>query len=217
MPAWEPFTEHARRSIVLAQEVAQRFGNSFIDGDHIFVGIVDEGQNGATQALASLGVTPEMVSEAAKTVIATGSQASEEMSFTPLAKRVIDSAFQEARDLQNNYIGAEHLMLGYLREFKEHSELLSALNLKSEDLRAKLLERVRPGARAPMPISLDDFFNHATTRLDTEELWRRMQSAVEFEDLGGALLYGFLLARRSGLNSRDAAEQLQKLLDEDAK
>ncbi len=38
------------------------------------------------------------------------------MQLTPRAKRVIDLAYDEARSLNNNYIGTEHLLLGLIRE-----------------------------------------------------------------------------------------------------
>lgn len=213
---WEPFTERARRSIVTAQDVAQRLGNNFIDAEHIFVGIVEDGHNGAAQAIASFDVTEENVLKAATDVIASaGIESSGEMIFTPRAKRLIDFAFQEARDLQNPYIGVEHLMLGYLRDSKPGDSLLSKLHLNADELRAKILQGMKPGGTTqPTPASLDEFYQRATTPLKTEELWQRLQSAAEFEDPGGALMYALLLARRSGLTPRETAEQLQKLLDE---
>ena len=45
MSMWEPFTERARRSIVLAQEEAQRLGNNYIGTEHILLGIISEGES----------------------------------------------------------------------------------------------------------------------------------------------------------------------------
>jgi ATP-dependent Clp protease ATP-binding subunit ClpC len=44
------------------------------------------------------------------------SRQTQELSLTPRAKRVIDLAYDEARNLNNNYIGTEHLLLGLIRE-----------------------------------------------------------------------------------------------------
>jgi len=212
---WEPFTERARRIIVTAQDIAKDLGNNFLDAEHIFVAIVEEGHNGAADAIASFRVTEEQVVTAAKDVISSaGIQNTGEMIFTPRAKQVIDLAFQEARDLQNNYIGVEHLMLGYLRESENGSALLAKLNLLPEQLRAKILKELKPGAKVHPPASLDDLFERAQTLLESEELWQRLHSAVEFEDVGGALMYALLIARRSGMSSAATAQRLQKLLDE---
>jgi ATP-dependent Clp protease ATP-binding subunit ClpA len=40
----------------------------------------------------------------------------QEMQLTPRAKRVIDLAYEQARILDNNYIGTEHLLLGLIVE-----------------------------------------------------------------------------------------------------
>ncbi len=212
---WEPFTERARRIIVTAQEIAKNFDNNFLDAEHIVVAIVEEGHNGASDAVSSSGVTEEQVVAVAKAVISSaGIENRGEMIFTPRAKQVIDLAFQEARDLQNNYIGVEHLMLGYLRESENGSELLSKLNLQPEQLRAKILKELKPGSKVHAPASLDDLFERAQTLLETEELWQRLHSAVEFEDVGGALMYALLIARRSGMSSAATAQRLQKLIDD---
>ncbi len=212
---WEPFTERARRSIVIAQELAQIFGNNFVDADHIFAAVVQEGHNGASNAVASFGVSDAQVAAAAKDVISAANiQNSGEMNFTPRAKSLIDLAFQEARDLQNTHITVEHLMLGYLREFKRGSALLTMLELQPGQLRAKILSGLKSGAKAPAPTSLDEFFERAASSIPIGELWQRLQNAVEFEDVGAALMYALLIGRRSGLSSGDTAKRLQKLLDE---
>src|ERR1700681_4720431 len=56
MSMWEPFTERARRSIVLAQEEAQRLGNNYIGTEHILLGIISEGESLAAKVLETLGV-----------------------------------------------------------------------------------------------------------------------------------------------------------------
>src|SRR5579884_3175177 len=55
MSMWEPFTERARRSIVLAQEEAQRLGNNYIGTEHILLGIISEGESLAAKVLETLG------------------------------------------------------------------------------------------------------------------------------------------------------------------
>src|SRR5665213_1676314 len=61
MSMWEPFTERARRSIVLAQEEAQRLGNNYIGTEHILLGIISEGESLAAKVLETLGVNPAKV------------------------------------------------------------------------------------------------------------------------------------------------------------
>ncbi|HXO17671.1 MAG TPA: ATP-dependent Clp protease ATP-binding subunit [Candidatus Dormibacteraeota bacterium] len=114
---WEPFTERARRSIVLAQEEAQRLGNNYIGTEHILLGIISEGESLAAKVLESLGVNLSKVRQEVEAIVGRGGQTvQQEMVFTPRAKRVIELAFEEARQLNHNYIGTEHLLLGLIRE-----------------------------------------------------------------------------------------------------
>jgi ATP-dependent Clp protease ATP-binding subunit ClpC len=117
MSMWEPFTERARRSIVLAQEEAQRLGNNYIGTEHILLGIISEGESLAAKVLESLGVNLSKVRQEVEAIVGRGGQTvQQEMVFTPRAKRVIELAFEEARQLNHNYIGTEHLLLGLIRE-----------------------------------------------------------------------------------------------------
>ena len=114
---WEPFTERARRSIVLAQEEAQRLGNNYIGTEHILLGIISEGESLAAKVLESLGVNLAKVRQEVEAIVGRGGQTvQQEMVFTPRAKRVIELAFEEARQLNHNFIGTEHLLLGLIRE-----------------------------------------------------------------------------------------------------
>ena len=117
MSMWEPFTERARRSIVLAQEEAQRLGNNYIGTEHILLGIISEGESLAAKVLETLGVNLSKVRQEVESIVGRGGQTvQQEMVFTPRAKRVIELAFEEARQLNHNYIGTEHLLLGLIRE-----------------------------------------------------------------------------------------------------
>ncbi len=117
MSMWEPFTERARRSIVLAQEEAQRLGNNYIGTEHILLGIISEGESLAAKVLETLGVNLAKVRAEVEAIVGRGGQTvQQEMVFTPRAKRVIELAFEEARQLNHNYIGTEHLLLGLIRE-----------------------------------------------------------------------------------------------------
>src|SRR6202162_5336663 len=102
MSMWEPFTERARRSIVLAQEEAQRLGNKYIGTEHILLGIISEGESLAAKGLETRGSSLARGRAEAEAIVARGGQtAQQEMLFTPRAKRVIELAFEEARQLSH--------------------------------------------------------------------------------------------------------------------
>src|SRR3979409_892070 len=117
MSMWEPFTERARRSIGLVEAQAQRVGNNYMGTEHILLGIISEGESLAAKVLETLGVNLAKVRQEVEAIVGRGGQTvQQEMVFTPRAKRVIELAFEEARQLNHNYIGTEHLLLGLIRE-----------------------------------------------------------------------------------------------------
>ena len=71
---WEPFTERARRSIVLAQEEAQRLGNNYIGTEHLLLGIISEGESVAAKVLENLDVNLQKVRSEVEAIVGKGSQ-----------------------------------------------------------------------------------------------------------------------------------------------
>jgi ATP-dependent Clp protease ATP-binding subunit ClpA len=114
---WEPFTKDARRTIVLAQKEAARLGNNYMGTEHLLLGIISEGESVAAKVLETGGVDLAKARREVEAIVRAGGQTTrQEKVFTPHALRVIELAFEEARQLDQNYIGAEHLLLGLIRE-----------------------------------------------------------------------------------------------------
>src|SRR5580658_7915294 len=114
---WQRFTERARKVVFYAQEEAQRFGEGYVSTEHLLLGLVRESDSVAARVLEKLGVSLNRIrSEVEKQLPRGDARPSQDMTLTPRAKRVIDLAYDEARTLENNYIGTEHLLLGLIRE-----------------------------------------------------------------------------------------------------
>ena len=142
----EPLTERAKRSIVLAQEEAQRLGNNYIGTEHLLLGIISEGESVAAKVLENLGINLQKVRGEVEAIVGKGNPASQqEMVFTPRAKRVIELAFEEARALAHNYIGTEHLLLGLVREGEGvAARVLFDLGVDPAKLRSELSSKPIP-------------------------------------------------------------------------
>src|SRR5690606_4896617 len=111
------FTERAQKVIVLSQEEARRLGSNVVSTEHILLGLVAEGEGVAARALQGVGVDLAKVRQEVEKVIGRSEmQLREATAFTPRAKRVLELAFDEARQLGIMYIGTEHLLLGPIRE-----------------------------------------------------------------------------------------------------
>lgn len=114
---FEKFTTRARRVLTLAQEEAAEFNHNYIGTEHLLLGLVRESDGVAARVLETLGVQLSQIRSAVEYVIGRGESAvAGERELTARAKRVLELAIDEARDLQHQYIGTEHLLLGLLRE-----------------------------------------------------------------------------------------------------
>ena len=114
---FEKFTERARRVLSLAQEEAQRFNHNYIGTEHILLGLVRETDGVAARVLSNLGVELQKVRAAVEFIIGRGERTTPgEIGLTPRAKKVIELAVDEARRLNHNHIGTEHLLIGLMRE-----------------------------------------------------------------------------------------------------
>ncbi len=114
---FDKFTERARKVLQLAQEEAQRFNHNYIGTEHLLLGLVREGEGVAAKVLANLGVDLNKVRSAVEFIIGRGERMiTGEIGLTPRAKKVIELSVEEARRLNHNYIGTEHLLLGLVRE-----------------------------------------------------------------------------------------------------
>jgi ATP-dependent Clp protease ATP-binding subunit ClpC len=114
---FERFTDRARRVVVLAEEEARMLNHNYIGTEHVLLGLIREGEGVAAKVLESLGISLEAVRQQVEEIIGQGQQVpSGHIPFTPRAKKVLELASREAKQLGHNYIGTEHILLGLIRE-----------------------------------------------------------------------------------------------------
>jgi ATP-dependent Clp protease ATP-binding subunit ClpA len=140
---FERFTDRARRVVVLAQEEARELHHNYIGTEHILLALIHEGDGVAFRVLDRLGMTLEDTKEEVKVMVGIGTGApTGHIPFTPRAKKTLELSLREALQLQHNYIGTEHILLGVLREgegvgaqiMKQHSADLAAVRTAVLDL-----------------------------------------------------------------------------------
>ena len=111
------FTNRAEKAIELAAETAAELGHNYIGTEHLLCGLVKEGSGLAYKVLASQGVTEEKIINMIEELIGRGEPLYEvPEGYTPRTKRVFEISFMEAKKLNNNYIGTEHILLGIMKE-----------------------------------------------------------------------------------------------------
>jgi ATP-dependent Clp protease ATP-binding subunit ClpA len=114
---FERFTDRARRVVVLAQEEARMLDHNYIGTEHLLLGLINEGEGIAAQALEALGISLADARRDIEEIIGRGQgPLPSHIPFTPRAKKVLELALREALQLGHNYIGTEHILLGLVRE-----------------------------------------------------------------------------------------------------
>jgi len=111
------FTEKAQKVLMLAQEEARRLNYPYVGTEHLLLGLIREGEGIAARVLQGMGIELEKVRSEVEKIIGKGdAPITGEIGFTPRSKKVLELSFDEARALNHNYIGTEHLLLGLIRE-----------------------------------------------------------------------------------------------------
>ena len=144
---FEKFSERARRVLTIAQEEARSLNHSYIGTEHILLGLVREDECVAAKVLMNLGIGLSKVRSAVEFIIGRGEKPSTgETGLTPRAKKVIELAIDEARQMGHNYIGTEHLLLGLLREGEGvASSVLDSFGITLERARAEVTHILTQG------------------------------------------------------------------------
>ncbi len=145
---YERFTDRARKVMQLANQEAQRFNHEYIGTEHILLGLVKEGSGVAANVLKNLEVDLRKIRIEVEKIVQSGPDmvTMGKLPQTPRAKKVIEYAMEEARNLNHNYVGTEHLLLGLLREQEGvAAQVLMNLALKLEDVRDEVLNLLGHG------------------------------------------------------------------------
>jgi ATP-dependent Clp protease ATP-binding subunit ClpC len=115
------FTERVRKVLALAREESARLRHEYTGTEHILLGLIREGQGVAATVLQNLSVELDELGQKIEETVKTGNAAATtgpDLPYTSRAKKVLELAMSEARDLSHSYVGTEHLLLGLLREEK---------------------------------------------------------------------------------------------------
>ncbi len=148
---FERLTDRARKVMALANQEAQRFNHEYIGTEHILLGLVKEGSGVGANVLKNLGIDLRKVRLEVEKLVKSGPDmvTMGKLPQTPRAKKVIEYAIEEARNLNHNYVGTEHLLLGLLREHDGvAAQVLMNLGLKLEEVREEVLNLLGAGVES---------------------------------------------------------------------
>jgi len=137
------FTDRVRKVLAMAREEAIRLQHDYVGTEHILLGLIREGEGVAAAVLTNLTVDLDQVQQRVEESVRRGKAtiALGELPYTSRAKKVLEFAMAEARELSHSYVGTEHLLLGLLREEKGiAAEVLGQLGVTLEDARRETLK-----------------------------------------------------------------------------
>ena len=116
------FTDRVRKVLQMAREEAARLHHEYVGTEHILLGLIREGEGVAAAVLTNLNVDLEEIQQKIEETVKKGKASSApgpDLPYTSRAKKVLELAMTEARELNHSYVCTEHLLLGLLREEKE--------------------------------------------------------------------------------------------------
>jgi len=148
------FTERVRRVMHFAREEAGRLQHDYIGTEHLLLGLLREGEGVAAVVLTNIGLDIEQVRRAVEESVTPsgGTLTIGDLPFNAGAKRALELAIEEAKELGHNYIGTEHLLLGLLREGDGiAAKTLMRLGVELAHLREATLELLGGGGSVPHP------------------------------------------------------------------
>lgn len=143
MAMFGKFTEKSQKVMVLAQAEARDQGHSYIGSEHLLLGLLKE-KGGAYSILSQVGVEYEAAKAAINAIIAPEEGPVTSLNYTPRTKKIFELSLEVANELEHNYIGPEHLLLGILREGQGVAVLaLKNMGLDTKGLEKSIIEAIR--------------------------------------------------------------------------
>jgi ATP-dependent Clp protease ATP-binding subunit ClpA len=137
------FTERVRKVLAMSREEAARLHHEYVGTEHMLLGIIREGEGVAAAVLQSLTIDLEELQEKIEDTVKSGKShqgTGPDLPYTSRAKKVLEFAMSEARELNHSYVGTEHLLLGLLREEKGiAAQVLNDAGLSLADARTEVL------------------------------------------------------------------------------
>ncbi|HEV2291923.1 MAG TPA: Clp protease N-terminal domain-containing protein, partial [Gemmatimonadales bacterium] len=147
------FTDRVRKVLQMAREEAARLHHEYVGTEHILLGLIREGEGVAAAVLQNLNVDLDEIQQKIEETVKKGKAAAAtgpDLPYTSRAKKVLELAMTEARELNHSYVGTEHLLLGLLREEKGiAAQVLTDAGVNLEQSRAETLRLL--GSDMPQP------------------------------------------------------------------
>ena len=142
---FDKFTNRAKQVIKLAKKEAQRLNHNYLGTEHLLLGLLKLGQGIAVNVLRNMSVDFDIVREEVEKIVGFGPevQVYGDPALTGKVKKVFEFANEEALNLNHNYVGTEHLLLGLLRQIDGvAAQVLENLSVDLEEIRKEIIREL---------------------------------------------------------------------------
>ncbi len=142
---FDKFTNRAKQVIKLAKKEAQRLNHNYLGTEHVLLGLLKLGQGIAVNVLRNLNIDFEIVRAEVERVVGFGPeiQTYGDPALTGKVKKVFEASNEEAANLNHNYVGTEHLLLGLLKQADGvAAQVLENLNVNLKEVRKEILKEL---------------------------------------------------------------------------
>lgn len=145
------FTPRAQQVLQLARQEADRFNHGYIGTEHLLLGLIALGEGVAVSVLRRMGLDLERVRLEVEKAVGVGADMKTvgNVPYTPRVKKVLALAGTEARAMNVDFVGTEHILLGLLREGEGvAARVLANLNVDVEQTRQAVMKELDQIGRA---------------------------------------------------------------------
>jgi ATP-dependent Clp protease ATP-binding subunit ClpA len=198
------FSDRVRKVLQMAREEAARLRHEYVGTEHILLGIIREGEGIAAAVLTNLQVDFEAIQQKIEEIVKKGKAdpaAGPDLPYTSRAKKVLEFAMSEARELNHAYVGTEHLLLGVLREEKGiGAQVLTDAGVTLQQARAETIRLLgtempsaptrllhyTPAARAGLELAREEALEPSRDVVSPELILLGMLRVIETAPAGSA-------------------------------
>ncbi|MEA3407836.1 MAG: ATP-dependent Clp protease ATP-binding subunit [Chloroflexota bacterium] len=147
---FDRFTRRARQALSMAQQEARNMNHGYIGTEHLLLGLLREEEGIASRVLMDMGLSVGRARRVVQSIVGSGEQHSASLQLANQTKEVIQLAIEEAKKLNHNYIGTEHLLLALLRNRDSvAAAVLRSLKINDDVVRRRVLNLMRQSANSP--------------------------------------------------------------------
>ena len=202
------FTKKAENVIEYANEIACKLGHNYVGTEHILYGLAKEKEGVASKILENQNVTAENILEKIEDLVGTGIPLeSNAMALTPRSKRAIETSFLEARKLNSEFIGTEHILIGIMKDVDSIAvRILMELNVNSQKMYNEIIKVLNDYDEE----TGNGVFNNSNSKAINNTSYNKTQTLNQFgNDLTKAAMEGKL---DPVIGRKDETERLIQIL-----